>query len=193
MNEVERLRLFVATRVPDSHLDKVEATLAGFKQGLKEARWVQPENQHVTLKFLGATYSDRLEAVNEVCATVARGRSESTVSLMDLGAFPSLKRARVLWVGLDDPEAVLRGLADDLAHAFWPLGYVPEKREFSPHLTLARFKVPARLEGLLPVLPSLDAFSVDRIELMRSRLSRSGARYEVLESFSLQGVPPAGS
>lgn len=185
MSEVERLRLFVGARVPKSHLERVEEVVAGFRDKLHDARWVQLENQHLTLKFLGTTYSDRLNAVNEVCAAVARGRFPATMSLTDLGAFPSVKRARVLWVGMDDPEALLSGLADDLAHRFEPLGYEPEKRAYSPHLTLARFKVPARLEGLLPALPSLEQFSIDAIELMRSRLSRSGARYEIVETFPL--------
>jgi len=187
MSEVERLRLFVAARVPAEHLEEVEDALGGFKQGLQGARWADLPNQHVTLKFLGSTFSDRLKAVAEVCTLVAGTHVASQASLTDLGAFPSLKRARVLWVGLNDPGELLRRLADDLADSFEPLGYAAEKRPYSPHLTLARFKVPARLEGLLPVLPRLEPFPIDRIELMRSRLGRGGARYEVLQSFPLVG------
>jgi 2'-5' RNA ligase len=187
MIEVERLRLFVAARVPSEQLEEVDTALEGFKQGLQGARWVNLPNQHVTLKFLGSTYSDRLNAVAEVCALVAGTHVASETSLTDLGAFPSLKRARVLWVGLDDPVDLLRRLADDLADSFEPLGYAAEKRAYAPHLTLARFKVPARLEGLLPVLPRLGPFPIDRIELLRSRLARGGARYEVLQAFPLVG------
>ncbi|MGH2730467.1 MAG: RNA 2',3'-cyclic phosphodiesterase [Actinomycetota bacterium] len=187
MSEVERLRLFVAARVPAEHLEEVEDALGGFKQGLQGARWVDLPNQHVTLKFLGSTFSDRLKAVAEVCKLVAGTHVASQASLTDLGAFPSLKRARVLWVGLNDPGELLRGLADDLADSFEPLGYAAEKRPYTPHLTLARFTSPARIEGLLPVLPRLNPFPIDRIELMRSRLARGGARYEVLQSFPLVG------
>ena len=185
MTEIPKLRLFVALAVPEAELAKVEAATAELKEQLRGARWVPRANQHVTLKFLGATSSDRLDAVARVCALVARSHSSGHARLSHLGAFPSARRARVLWVGLEDPARLPGRLADDLADAFEPLGYGRENRPFTPHLTLARFKDPRPLPAL-PELPGrLEPFPISEIELFSSRLHPGGARYELIERFPL--------
>lgn len=187
MTEVSTLRLFVAVAVPDSELVKVEEATAELKRELRGARWVPRANQHVTLKFLGTTPSDRVDAVAQVCRIVARSHAPAEVTLTRLGAFPSARRARVLWVGLDDPAALLQRLAEDLADAFEPLGYGRESRSFTPHLTLARFKELRPLPPLPALADGFQSFSVSAIELLQSRLHPQGARYELLETFALVG------
>jgi 2'-5' RNA ligase len=186
MNEVTKLRLFVAVDAPEDQLARLNRAIAPLKEEYEKARWLPPANQHVTLKFLGSTPSDRFDAVKEVIDVVARSHAPTEVSVAGLGAFPSPRRARVLWAGIDDPASLLTGLAADLSGAFEPLGYRAEARAFTPHLTLARFKVPARLEGL-PEGPAFDPFVVDRVLLYLSRLHPHGARYEVLDQFALSG------
>ncbi len=163
---VEKIRLFVAARVPDEHLEAIGGATRDLHASLPKARWVPPDNQHVTLKFLGWTPSARLEAVGRVIEVAAAARTPAACSVTQLGAFPSPRRARVLWAGLDNPGGLLAALASDLDAAFEPLGYRVEDRAFTPHLTLARFKV-------------------HRVELFRSRLSPSGARYESMASYEL--------
>lgn len=186
MNEIEKLRLFAAVRVPEEHRRRIDHSTRALREALPRARWVSLENQHVTLKFLGWTPSDRLGALAEVFEIAAAGRARSECSIAQLGAFPRARRARVLWVGLDDPAALLSGLATDLEASLEPLGYRREERPFTPHLTLARFKVPQRVEHLLPQLPDdLPPFPVDRLELFRSRLHPTGARYEPIACYEL--------
>lgn len=191
MSDVERLRLFVAARPPETHVAWLDDALDDLRNRLASARWIAVDNQHLTLKFLGTTPSDRLAAVMRVVELVARGRDASDVSFTQLGAFPSTRRARVLWIGLDDPRSLLANLASDLNRSFQPLGYPVEDRAFTPHLTLARFKVPARVEGLLPHVATddLDPWRVEKVTLFRSRLHPKGARYEELQSFELGGAP----
>ena len=186
------IRLFVAVTVPPSHLDVIEREIRPFRDKVTNARWTAPENQHLTLKFLGPTPVDRLEQVEKVCAIAAAGRAPAPVSLTDVGGFPSRSRIRVLWVGVDDPAGLLAGLAADLDRAFEPLGYAAEARPFTAHLTLARFKIPVPLKGGLPTLDlsGLAPFVVDRIELYRSHLSPKGARYERLSDFVLSTDRP---
>ena len=187
MSEVTTLRLFVAARIPEEVLLKIERAVASLKEELRGARWVPRANQHVTLKFLGTTSLDRLAAVKEVCGMVARSHAPAEVSLTHLGAFPSLRRARVLWVGLNDPAGLLTRLAEDLAQAFEPLGYGREDRPFTAHLTLARFKALKPLPPL-PELPEcLGSFPISDIELFWSRLHPRGARYELVDRFPLAG------
>ena len=191
--DVEKLRLFVAVSLPTTHLEHVQREIAPYREKLTNARWAVPENQHVTLKFLGSTPSDRLHEVERVCEIVAAGRSPGRLSLTSTGAFPSRNRVRVLWVGLDDPSSLLQQLAADLDRGFEPLGFPAESRSFTAHLTLCRFKMPVPLKGGLPEVDTspLDPFDIDSIQLFRSHLSPKGARYEVLRAFPLSSVAPS--
>ena len=187
--DVQRLRLFVAVSVPRAHLERVDREIAPFREKVVNARWAPIENQHLTLKFLGSTPSDRSDDVAAVCRMVASSHQGAEVSLGGIGAFPSTKRVRVLWVGVNDAASLLPALAADLDRAFEPLGFAAEARSFTPHLTLCRFKIPVPLKGGLPEidLSDLDPFDIRHIELFRSHLSPKGARYEVLEEFELVG------
>ena len=176
----EKLRLFTAVRVPRSQLEWLDDAVGSLK-ALAGARWPAVDNQHVTLNFLGWIPEDALPEVIAAVDTVAGAHPAANVALTGLGAFPKTRRARVMWAGLADPEGLLPALAADLGERLRTVGYEPEDRPYTAHLTLARFKTPRSLEGLLPTLPAPPGpFAVDRVTLFRSRLSPSGARYEVV-------------
>ena len=143
----------------------------------------------MTLKFLGWVDEATLDAVRGVVVDAAARHEPAGLALDRLGVFPGPTRARVLWVGLDDPSGLLASLAAALDAGFEPLGFEPERRPFRPHLTLARFKEPVRAGRDLPELDlaAERVFRVETIELFRSHLSPKGARYEVLDSFPLGG------
>lgn len=185
--EPASLRLFVAVPVPRPHLERVDEAIASFREKAVNARWIGLENQHVTLKFLGSTPGDRLGDIERVCAMVAASHAPAPIALTGIGAFPSSSRVRVLWVGIDDPQKLLSGLASDLDQAFEPLGFQAEGRSFTPHLTLCRFKIPVPLRSGLPSLDleGLDPFPIARLELFRSHLSPKGATYECIAGFPL--------
>ncbi len=185
----ERVRLFVAVDVPDAMQAIADQAVSPLRERFPEGRWTNPESRHVTLKFLGWTPAHAVDAVGEVVGAVGRSHGSGQVSLGRIGGFPTLRRARVLWIGLDDPAGLLARLAGDLDRALEPLGYVPEARAFTPHLTLARFKVPVRLGKGAPEVGAAEPFEVEEVHLYRSRLHPSGARYEVLESFPLAERP----
>jgi RNA 2',3'-cyclic 3'-phosphodiesterase len=188
VSEPKPVRLFVAADVPETHLAWLERKTIPLRDHYRGGRWAPIANQHVTLKFLGSTPLDRLDDVAKVCATVAQTNEASAVALAGLGSFPSTRRMRVLWAGLIDERELLKKLAADMEQAFEPLGYKAEARDFTPHLTLARFRSPVRLSEPLPDvgLKELPAWPVDRIRLYRSHLSPKGARYEVLEELELR-------
>lgn len=187
MSDVERLRLFAAVSLPGRHLEWLERKTRELKESWPSARWAATANQHVTLKFLGSTPADRLEAVRNACGLVAGSHRPATLRLSALGAFPSSTLVRVLWVGLDDPQSRLASVAADLDEALVPLGYAVEERPFRAHLTLGRWREPVRMTESFPDLDTseLEPFDVESFELLRSRLSPKGAKYEVLESFRL--------
>ena len=183
----DKVRLFVAVEIGDRHKQALADVAEQLKDTWPRARWVRPENRHVTLKFLGWTTNDRLPAIAAAVREVAASHIAAELRMTSLGGFPSNRRLRVLWVGLDDPAGLLAALAGDLESAFEKLGWTPENRPFRPHLTLARFDPPERAPGGLPdvALDSEPPIKVDRLVLFRSQLHKGGARYEALEEFPL--------
>lgn len=174
----EKLRLFTAVRVPREQLEWLDDAVAGLRP-LSGARWTALDNQHVTLNFLGWVESGLLGRVVAAMDEVANHHAPAEVSLTGLGAFPRERRARVLWAGIEDPAGLLPSLAQDLGEGLRAVGYEPEERPYTAHLTLARFKTPRPVE--LPPIPAPPSpFTVDRVTLYRSRLSPAGARYEVM-------------
>lgn len=187
MSLPERIRLFVAARIPEDRLETVAALVKPLRDKLTNARWTDPTNQHLTLKFLGGTPSDRLDAITTTCAMVASSHRPARMTLTSLGAFPSKTRVRVLWIGIDDPDGLLAALSADLDRGFEPLGFPTEGRAYTPHLTLARFRLPVPLRRGFPEVHTaqIEAFDVADIVLFRSHLSPKGARYEVMSAFPL--------
>jgi 2'-5' RNA ligase len=183
----ERLRLFVAADVPDDHLARINELTSELRARLHDARWTEPANQHVTLKFLGATLAEDLAGVTGVCAAVAAAHISAPIRFSGLGAFPGPRRARVLWMGIDDSDGLLQRLATALDEGFRALGFAPEDRPYTPHLTLGRLKSPASVADLLSVLVAVDSepITIDHLSLYRSRLSPRGAVYEQLSEFAL--------
>jgi RNA 2',3'-cyclic 3'-phosphodiesterase len=183
--EAKPLRLFAAVEIPE----QVRAALAGSVTPLRErfpkARWVPLENQHVTVKFLGSTWPRLAEWVPETISGVAGRHEPFTTRIEGLGAFPKARTARVLWAGLDDAGGSLERLAADLDEAL-AREFAPEKRAFTPHLTLARFDPPVGLEPFEAAFES-QPFECDRIVLFRSHLRRPAPVYEPIGVFPLAG------
>lgn len=184
--EERPLRLFVAVEVPEAVRLHVESTLAPWRERFPRARWVPRENQHVTLKFLGSTWPRLLEWVRESLGAAAAARAPFETRVAELGAFPSPRRARVLWAGLDDHEGAMASLAAELDETL-RREFEPEKRAFTPHLTMARFDPPVVLDGLADVEIQSEPFLVDRLVLFRSHLRRPAPVYEPLATFPLAG------
>ena len=184
------VRLFVAVEIPDRVRDAVASAIEPWRERLGPARWVRPENWHVTVKFLGRTGPDLAERVREACRSAAAGIRPFRVGVEGLGVFPRPASARVLWVGLRDRDGGLPALAAALDREL-AREFPPERRPFSAHLTVARFQPPRPLadeiDELRSTVPDADAFRVSSLILFRSHLSPKGARYEPLESFALRG------
>jgi RNA 2',3'-cyclic 3'-phosphodiesterase len=168
----------------------VQENLAGFLKALRalspQTRWVRAENLHVTLKFIGEVPSAKLDAIRAALAIVRSDR-EVTIDFRGLGFFPDEKHARVFWAGLD-ASPNLKRLALDIDHAAEKLGIPPEKRPFSPHLTLARFQPPGLPEKLRAVMQEnaardFGSLKAGQFHLIESKLKPSGAEYTTLESF----------
>lgn len=186
---MEQIRAFIAIELSE----ELKASLARL-QGLIKlgsesyVKWVDPQGMHLTLKFLGNISVDKVTAISEAVAEVARSAAPFRLELTEFGAFPNTKAPRVAWVGLGgDLESLLR-LQRGIDQALIPLGFAAEARAFSPHLTLGRVrdqaapqeqrKLGQRIASL--VVPGQPPLYVDKVSLMRSQLTSKGAIYSRL-------------
>ncbi len=178
------MRIFVAVFPPPEVREKVLASARRLPSG-DRVRWIRPENVHLTLKFLGDVEDEIMDYLCAALGEVCERHTPFDTRLEELGAFPSARRARILWVGIGAGSDRLRSLAADLDAALAPLGFEPEKRPYTPHLTLGRTRGrPASFD------PSYDVgsfgFRVRHVELTESTLTDKGAVYRTLKSFTLE-------
>jgi 2'-5' RNA ligase len=152
--------------------------------------WVAPDNFHLTLKFLGAVDESRVPAVADAMLTAVVGVPPFTLTLRGLGAFPSPRRARVIWAGAHEGTEIAAVLAGRVDAALGGLGFPREERPFASHITLGRVRTPARNPVLADALAAaavrdLGAVPITRVSLMQSQLSPRGARYTELRHAGL--------
>jgi 2'-5' RNA ligase len=174
--EAKPLRLFVASEVPEGVRGAVAGAVAPVRERFPKARWVPPQNQHVTLKFLGSTYPRLVDWVTATVGEVASRHAPFTTRVEGLGAFPNARRARVLWAGLENRGSAFERLAADLDEAL-SKEFKAEKRAFTPHLTVARFE-PTVVVDPDEIAFQSGPFEVGRIVLFRSHLRRPAPVYE---------------
>jgi 2'-5' RNA ligase len=188
------LRLFVACELPS----EMKAALASLQEALRKKgaprlRWVRSEGIHLTLKFLGAVPQEKVAAIREALAPTVQGIPSLALSLAEVGTFGDRRGPRVVWVGTQGDLEPLARLQQRVEKALEPLGFPPERRAFSPHLTLAR--VPDSmgsserhtLKELAKAIevPSAPAVTIGELSLMRSILGPGGAVYERVAAFTL--------
>ena len=186
------MRLFIALNIPEEEKDRINEAVAPLRDANLPIRWVEPENYHVTLKFLGDVQPERSDSIREALDEVAHKTEPFTLGVGGFGAFPTIRRPKVIWMGVDATPA-LRCLKQDVEWALTECGFDRETQAFHPHLTLGR----ADTEGGAGVFRGLDEmaaslsyhgeFDVGSVDLMRSKLSRSGPTY-TLESESALGA-----
>ena len=179
------MRAFIAIDLPEPIHAALAQHQAAFRAACRDARWTRPEGIHLTLKFLGEISDAQVKQVTEALAALGSFPAVS-VQVKGFGFFPDARRPRVFWAGLEAPPA-LAELADRVEAAMERIGFPREQRSFTPHLTLARFKVPRpqpALQGLLPrEAPDLGRFEVSEFFLYESKLSRHGAEYRKVARF----------
>jgi RNA 2',3'-cyclic 3'-phosphodiesterase len=178
------VRAFVAV-FPPPEVRKKALVAARRLPSANRVRWARPENVHLTLKFLGDVREEALDGLSAALGEVCARHAPFDAALVGLGAFPSARRARVLWAGVDAGSDQLRSLAADVDAALAPLGFEREKRPYVPHLTLGRirgqpasFDLPSSIEDL--------GFRVLHVELMESVLTAEGAIYRTVDTFALE-------
>lgn len=181
---MERVRCFVAVEIDDTtvleEILEAQRAIGGVGADLK---LVEPENIHITMRFLGAIPTIMVERVSEEMDGVRFAPFD--VEFRGLGAFPGLGRMRVLWVGLGRGQAELRDIFGQLEPRLRRLGFPPDRRGFSPHATIARVRSGRNKERLREVLMEMKyrgfgTMRAEALRLKRSVLTPEGPIYSTI-------------
>lgn len=181
------MRLFVALDLPYAARERLSQLTT---IGIPGARWVPPENHHLTLRFIGEVPGYQAEEIDHALAAVkAKGFG---LTLCGLGTFARSGRATTLWVGAARCEALER-LQSKIETALQRCGLEPERRRFQPHVTLARLdnvpeaKLAAFVQGYN--LFRMEPIRMEHFTLFSSRLGKEASVYTPEVEYELQGVP----
>lgn len=177
------MRLFVALTLPEAEQARIHQAFAPLREADLPIRWVPPAALHLTLKFLGECRPTQVPEIETALGLVAARVQPFELNLGGLGAFPSLRNPRVVWLAAEASPS-LRILKQDLEWEFSPLGFPREIRAFQPHITLGRTRNNARagdfrkLDELLRPLDFRATIPITSVDLMQSLLNPGGAEYE---------------
>jgi 2'-5' RNA ligase len=195
---MDKIRSFIAIELPAElklYLANLQAKLKADNQ--PHIKWTNPDGIHLTLKFLGDIETSMIEPITQAMTDAAHKTSSFKLGVQQPGAFPSLQRVQVVWVGLGGEVDKLKQLHKLLDINLARLGFTAEQRPFKAHLTLARLGNEVSADerqqfGELVAATRLEAgqnIKVDSINLIKSQLTRGGAIYSRISSAELSEEP----
>ena len=191
----ETFRAFIAIDLPESvksFLSEAQEALKSYGFGVK---WVQPQNIHLTLKFLGDTATADTDKIAEAMTLAAMNCPIVSLTAKGIGVFPNVRRPRVIWAGLNGRVQTLANLQQTLNAHLANLGFATDTRAFKSHLTLGRVKGKIALDKMIAAIDNLKEFGSESFEtreviLFKSELRPSGAVYTRVQAIALQGQQP---
>jgi 2'-5' RNA ligase len=184
------IRTFIAVPLPDH----VKRFLSGVQSELKSARltaaWTDPDWFHLTLRFLGPTRQEMQLPIQSAMTALAGACPDLIFTAKGMGVFPNVRKARVIWGGIQGRTPRLADLVADLDKNLESIGIPAQSRPFFPHVTLARLKKPTRQSVLNPLLERFEneaspAFTANRLVFFKSRLTVEGAVHTPLFQIKL--------
>jgi RNA 2',3'-cyclic 3'-phosphodiesterase len=185
------VRAFIAVDLPPDLQERLAQVIHKLKEQMGDVpvRWVPAENMHLTLKFLGDVSMSNLDVLKDILRGEAVDREQMVISLGTLGAYPKVRRPRVIWVGMEAPaelDALQRSIDKQTAR----VGYARDNRPFAPHITLGRVSrnaTPDEVRIIGDVLNTMNigylgVARIGAVHLYRSDLQSDGAVYSRIYS-----------
>jgi 2'-5' RNA ligase len=183
------MRLFIAVDLPEDIKKKITSIINEIKAKDTDVKFVELENLHITLKFLGEVGDEKKEEINNILSSVAAKFNTFEVETDGLGYFGTPNFIKVLWLGLSSGKEKLIELIKELDNK---LNYIrPNEYQPSPHITLGRVQSGKNREVLLKVIEKyrnteMGKFTAEKIVLKQSTLTRDGPVYTDLNTFPLR-------
>jgi len=183
-------RIFTAINIfPDENFLKLYYCL---KFGLKheKIKWVEPENIHITLKFFGETEETKINSIKNTLNKATEDFKRFNLELENVGIFGSSYKPKVIWFGIKNNEQLIK-LSNSVNENLIPIGYISDRQNFVPHLTVARIKFLNDKRLFQQIIDKnktikIQNIKVDKIYLFESILKREGPIYKVIKEFSLE-------
>lgn len=192
MPPLDPKRSFLAVELDQKTRALLETIQKELKESGADAKWVEPENIHLTLKFLGSVTTENIKDLIRALEENFAGRRAFDTTLGQLGCFPSINSPRVVWLGLEEKKGELKKCAAALEEGLSKLGFQKETREFQAHITLGRVRSPRNKIALIEKIQEAnqdlkpETFKVDNITLFESKLSSHGPAYSIVYQVKLR-------
>lgn len=188
------MRTFIAIELPQEVKNVLVKLQGRLRKTGGDVKWVQPDNIHLTLKFLGEIDEKKLNKINLILDKIAGNNSCFQISFSTLGVFPKMSSPRIIWVGIEKGDMETKKIASELEEEIEKIGIAKEDRPFSSHITIGRVKSALNRQMLAQELNQLKdycaenklQFKAERITLFKSTLLPVGAVYEPLKAINLK-------
>jgi 2'-5' RNA ligase len=184
------VRTFVAITLHGSLHETIGDIIDKLSASNAKVKWVEPENVHLTLKFLGNVEEERLPEVYEACERAAKGAGPIDLEMRALGCFPDVKNPRIVWLGIERGADVVKQLQERVESELRAIGFPKEDRPFRAHLTLGRVKGKQKLAVLCRLLDEkrnifVGSMRAEKISVMKSKTLPTGPIYTELKAIPL--------
>ncbi len=186
----KKIRSFFAIELPEEIRSIIsDDIIVPLKKVPAKVRWVKPQNIHLTLRFLGKISPKIISDISLAAADIAKSISPISLRIDSIGTFRK-RNPRIVWLGVGGEIEKLRELHSEVERICCSVGFTPDDRKFSPHITIGRIKSPAHTEKLLAQIKKLSIksldFSVKEFILFKSTLTPNGPIYDVVEKFAFK-------
>ncbi len=184
------MRCFIAIELDERIIRRLQNIQSILKKTNADIKLVEPENLHITVKFLGEISEKQVSIVKEIMNKIAKEFTEFEISVENLGAFPNINHPRAIWAGVREGADKIISIHKRFEGELVPLGFRKENKEFKPHITLCRVKgfagkdkLKTRVKGLIDT--EFGYMKVKSIALKESKLMPTGPKYTTLYEVKL--------
>ncbi len=193
------MRTFIAIELPKEIRNALTLLQEQLRKSGSDVKWVNPENIHLTLKFLGERDEKKIKKIIEILDEIVKDKTSFMANISTIGAFPKINFPRVLWAGIDKGDNEIKEIFKELEEKIAKVGIPKENRPFSSHITLGRTRSTLNRQELVRELNNRQEnipseinleFHVTKITLFKSTLTPKGSIYEILKEASLKTTPP---
>jgi 2'-5' RNA ligase len=188
------MRTFIAVEASPPLREELFSLQQELRKSSSDVKWVEPQNIHLTLKFLGDTKEEKIPEIKEALSGICLNANPFKIGFCGIGVFPKPDSPRVVWIGIKEGEKQITELAACIENDLSRLGFEPEKRTFSAHLTLGRVRSEKNKNNLKNAIAEIASYNfkntliIENIVLFRSELDSAGPRYTKLAEFGLSNI-----